>query len=232
MTESDPIGRLDGIYQAQTKYKDLSGQQYGKLSVEKLIGFIEYGGRSCSVWACHCECGNYIELPYDKLPVTDKKRQTMMRSGRRLYDCCESCRQKICPVCGKRFSHSHTSFVCPESRCQDVLRQERDAFWRDVHTYRRQTDAKYREEDNKKSRERYKRNAAEISAKRQQHYQSLSPADHERICERGRRYYREMKKDPDRYANWLAWHRKWRGQQYLKGLLADASALHSIFEQE
>lgn len=47
-----------------------------------------------------------------------------------------------------------------------------------------------------------------------------------------RRWYQRMKADPDRYANWLAWHRQWRTEQQLKTMLADAAALQRLIETE
>ena len=39
------------------KFMDLTGQQFGKLTVEELVGKDKYYDK---LWKCRCECGNTV----------------------------------------------------------------------------------------------------------------------------------------------------------------------------
>ena len=45
-------------------YKDLCGERFGKLLVEK---YLYTNKRRKAVWKCKCDCGNYIEVPSERL---------------------------------------------------------------------------------------------------------------------------------------------------------------------
>lgn len=110
------------------RIRDLTGNKYGLLIVRRCLHSALYGGRVQSKWLCECECGREIELFYDQLPTTAKRIESMMHSGRRLYDRCEECRQKICPICRSLFSYSHSSYICPSPKCQSILEHQRSQF--------------------------------------------------------------------------------------------------------
>ena len=51
-------------------YKDRTGQRFGDLIVEK---YLYTNHRRKAVWLCKCDCGNYIEVPCERL-VTGNTR--------------------------------------------------------------------------------------------------------------------------------------------------------------
>lgn len=51
-------------------YKDRIGQKYGRLIVMKYLYTNE---RRKAVWLCKCECGNYIEVPSERLATGNTK---------------------------------------------------------------------------------------------------------------------------------------------------------------
>lgn len=218
------------------KFKDLTGKRFGKLVVLELVGKKKYGGRIQTVWLCQCDCGNRLELEFDKLPTTPKRQKTMMQSGRRLYDCCEKCREKSCIICGNKFSYSHPSHICPSPDCQTTLQNERDNFWRAVYKFNYQTDEEFRQQERAKQREWYNKNKADIKERRRYREQCMTPEEKRLLFEQRRaankRKYRRMRADPERYQHWLQWHREWRTKQALKSMLADAEKLHQLFENE
>lgn len=211
---------------------DLTGAVIGQLTVLEYVASVAYGGRLQPQWRCRCNCGNELLLVSDQLPTTKAQRTKMNNGGRRLYDCCDECRQKSCLVCGNKFSYSHTSHVCSNPECQEQLRQERDAFWKSIFQYRLQTDADFHAAHLQKKRKRHQRNAASINESRRAHYQALPEAEKEKIRQRHRTYYQALKADPDRYQRWLESRRRWRTEQQLKTMLADAQKLQQLFESE
>lgn len=218
------------------KKHDLTGARFGHLSVIGDAGRKKYGSRMQTVWLCQCDCGEQIALEHDKLPTTPRQRETMMKSGRRLYDCCETCRQKTCVICGNKFSYSHPSHICPSKNCQEVLRLERDSFWHAVYIHRYKTDPEFRAAENKKRRTWWNNNKTEIKQRRADRIDAMSPDERAELqtqmrAER-RRWYQRLKSDPERYENWLAWHRQWRTKQQLKTMVADAAVLQSLIENE
>lgn len=46
----------------------------GRLTVLDLAEMTTYGGRRQGLWHCRCDCGEELDLPTDKLPVTGKSR--------------------------------------------------------------------------------------------------------------------------------------------------------------
>ena len=125
------------------KTKDLKGIVFGSLSVADQLPSDFYGGRYQTRWRCQCSCGESITLFYDQLPTTPLRMERMGHAGRRLYDCCERCRQKECEVCGKLFIYSKTSLACDE--CSKALYRQRDLDQRSQRTLRYQEDNEYRE---------------------------------------------------------------------------------------
>lgn len=135
--------------------KDLTGYVYGKLIVVELLAFERYGGRVQSKWRCRCECGNTIDLFYDQLPTTVLKQKKMIHAGRRLYDSCESCRQKTCTECGARFCYSRISSVCDS--CSESIGKERMLYYYAEKKLRFQTDDTIREKINTYNRDWYRK---------------------------------------------------------------------------
>lgn len=45
-------------------YKDLTGQKFGRLVVEK---YLYTNNRRKAVWKCKCDCGKYVEIPSERL---------------------------------------------------------------------------------------------------------------------------------------------------------------------
>lgn len=64
-------GHLRILHTVETISKDLTGQQFGRLTVLKKIEDKRYSNGSC-MWKCKCECGNIIELPTDSLTKKDR----------------------------------------------------------------------------------------------------------------------------------------------------------------
>lgn len=195
------------------RMRDLTGMRFGRLTVLDLAEMTTYGGRRQGLWHCRCDCGEELDLPTDKLPVTARQRERMMLSRRRLYDCCEKCRAKICPVCGKPFSHSHPSFICNRSECQAALRRERIRFWSALSALLYRTDPEYRAQ----YRENQKRYYA-LHPRRRPPISELSPAEQERIRAAAREAYQRMKADPLRWKHWLQLRRSYRQRQKMRGL--------------
>lgn len=214
------------------KCKDHAGKRYGKLEVIRLIGHSLYGGKRQSLWLCRCDCGNNIELHRDQLPTTEHQLKALMKSGRRLYAECETCRQKTCPVCGDKFSFSHLSYVCPKTSCKETLQEERDRYWKSVERYRLQNDPEYRDEHNAKKRAYYSKSYADKS-KWKTWFDQLSEQEKDSWRAKRREWHQEaMKSNPD-YREWRRlWIIEWRRKQALKALLADASVLQGILENE
>lgn len=128
--------------------KDLAGLKIGQLEIIRYEGQVKFAGRDQTSWLCLCDCGEEITLVYEKLPTSKLERATMDRGGGRLYDCCESCREKTCPVCGDRFIYSHKSHICTKTSCRDKLHTLRRAFWGGEHKHRMDTDKDYRDSIN------------------------------------------------------------------------------------
>lgn len=51
-------------------YKDLTGERFGKLVAESYL-YTNY--RRKAVWRCKCDCGNYIEVPSERLTTGNTK---------------------------------------------------------------------------------------------------------------------------------------------------------------
>ena len=49
------------------RFKDISGQRYGKLVAVKRVGTKTLSGRTYSVWHCKCDCGREIETTLSNL---------------------------------------------------------------------------------------------------------------------------------------------------------------------
>ncbi len=194
--------------------RDLTGYTVGQLRVIAFAKMVNYAGRSQTSWLCECHCGTQLVLAYDKIPVTARQRQTMMKSGRRLYTCCESCREKICPVCGTHYSYSHTSHICPNPDCKATITAERIRYHAITDGSRRRADVLVRDAVNSYQRGYYNKNAGAIKAKRKT--AQLTDEAKQRRAEQRKRWYEELKADPLRYAKWLEDARR-RKQDRRKG---------------
>lgn len=206
--------------------RDLTGRTYGKLTVLARVSTVEYGGRLQALWLCRCECGQEIELPADKLPVTELQQKTLMKSGRRLYDSCERCRSKTCPVCGEKFSFSHPSFICPSNACQTVLTRERMRYWQAVEAMLYRIDPQFRADVRQYQNAYY--------ADHRKKYIPISqcpPEEQTRRREASRTAYQRMRMDPERWAHWLELQRAYKRLQKIKGI-ASPDAFNAALESE
>lgn len=210
--------------------KNLLGERYGQLVVVARSGTTRYGGRQQSLWLCHCDCGQDLELAQEKLPHSPGAIRAANRAGRLPYTCCETCRQKTCPICGDRFSYSHTSYVCPSPDCQETLRAWRDAYWHGVASERYRTDLEYRARVREQCNAAYRRRADEILIRRRALFAAL-PADEqvrrlERRIEAQRIWYADLRADSKRYGKRVDGIRRHKAEMELAKMLADAQQLH------
>lgn len=214
--------------------KDLTGRVIGKLLIVEYLGDAEYGGRSQSFWQCKCKCGTVIELFYDQIPSTKLQLEKMAHSGRRLYDCCEQCREKKCPICANSFSYSHPSHICPKLECQEWLRYARNEYWHNQAKLLRATDseAQFKHEAYHKDYREKNKERDRLIRKRQQ--ENMTDEKRELLRSKAKKYYKEIKGDPDqtRYRKSLESKRKWRANMVLAGMIHDAQKLQEIIEKE
>ena len=212
----------------------LCGRRYGQLLVTADLGRTTYGGRKQTLWQCHCDCGQHLELPSAKLPYSQAAIKSAERAGRLIYTCCESCRMKTCPLCGDRFPYSHPSHLCPKTECQLAAQQERDSFWHARATERYRTDPAYRAEQRAYQSAYYAANASAIQQKRRDQFESLP--DDERAARLQRRsegaalYYQQIRRDPHRYGAHMARIRQRRAEREHERFLADANVLTDMQE--
>lgn len=61
--------------------EDLTGKQFGNLTVIENIGIREYNKKTSTYWKCVCECGNTIEIPHGYLKSGKKTHCGCMRKG-------------------------------------------------------------------------------------------------------------------------------------------------------
>lgn len=209
------------------RMRDLTGMRFGHLTVLDLVEMTTYGGRRQGLWHCRCDCGEELDLPTDKLPVTERQRESMMKSGRRLYDRCEKCRAKTCPVCGRAFSYSHPSFICDRPECQAALRRERIRFWSAISALLYRTDPEYRAQYRAYQNAYYAQHPRRLPP-----ISELPPAEQERVRAAAREAYQRMRADPERWKHWLELRRAYRQRQKLRGLAAPETVENIILEED
>lgn len=214
------------------KRKDYTGRRFGKLVALKQIEDAKYGGRAQPLWLCQCDCGETIRLVNDQLPTTPLTLKTMRKSGRRLYDRCEECRKKQCPVCGDRFSYSHTSHVCPKDSCKHTMELERARFHREKEAHILANNPELKHRKNEDSRRRYHQNREHTLARRADITQSLTPEERGIRRSENRRRYREMMADPNRKAAYDAWRQEYRSRIAREIMLSDAAEIVNILEDD
>lgn len=196
--------------------KDLTNERFGKLKIIKFLETIRYGGRNQPLWECRCDCGETIKLVNDQLPISKKQKETLMRSGRRLYDSCEKCRQKICPICGDRFSYSHTSKFCPKEDCQKQAEDIRMQYHRNKHKAAYAKDPTIREAQSKSGKKWYQNMKSD--PERYELHKLRSQENRQRI----------KREDPERYE---AMKEKWRLEQQELRVKARMNQLFNVSEE-
>lgn len=82
---------------------DLTGQRFGKLVVQKLIGKDKYSDK---IWECKCDCGNFTNV-----------KQSHLRSGH-TTSC--GCKRQMKSLVGKRFgslvvTDRTEDYICPDN---------------------------------------------------------------------------------------------------------------------
>lgn len=187
---------------------DLTGRRFGKLVAVESQGHAVYGGRKGLQWLCRCDCGESLTLHAAKLPYSKANIRAAEKAGRLIYTCCETCRQKICQVCGDRYSYSHPSHVCPKRSCQEELQREREAIWHRRAMARYREDPDFREQFRQYQARWYEKNSRRVAEQRRDRITRMTPEELERYeqrrYERGLAYYEAVKADPERYAERLA----------------------------
>lgn len=218
---------------------DLTGQQFGRLTVIERAGSLQYG-RMVPAWLCECGCGRREVLAQPQL----------LRKGWRE---CSLCRRPDCVVCGRKVPVSRPRSLTCSDTCAQIQRR---ANWRDdyrrrsadpefnqrrhqrllermaidaelaerVRAIRRAAGARWR--SNPENREairqyqaaRYAANRAEIQAQRRARLDRLTPEQLEHWRARMRTYqrlyaqrYREqLRTDPDQHRAYLDRMREYR----------------------
>lgn len=105
-------------------YKDITGLRIEQLEVIRYSGQVTFGGIKQTSWVCQCDCGELLSLPIEKIATTKTERARLGRGESRYYGCCESCREKICPVCGDGFPKKHASHICAKPSCIETLKRD------------------------------------------------------------------------------------------------------------
>lgn len=82
-----------------TKYKDITGQRFGKLTVIQRAGSAKNGS---ATWLCRCDCGKEVTASGSNLRTGDKKS---CGCGWR-----RSSEEKYCEYCGEAVSSNYRRF--------------------------------------------------------------------------------------------------------------------------
>lgn len=186
------------------KALDIVGRRFGQLVVVGSAGRVRYGGRVQGLWSCVCDCGERIDLPSAKLPYSEASIASARRAGRLIYTCCETCRQKTCPLCGTRFLYSHSSHICPSPICQQEAARWRDDYWHSVHADRYRSDSAYRARVREYHNAYYDARAEEVQARRRELREALSDSGRDILAEKKARQYKTIKSNPEKYAHRMA----------------------------
>lgn len=139
-----------------TKFIDLTGQTFGRLTCLRITGRTnQYGG--CAVWACRCTCGAEIEVPQVKLV--------------RGYDACDACRAagNPCCICGGPcpIGVGARKICSPACRTEYARRKAHESYVRNKERVLERTAARnkrLRAEGNPKVRELDRRKYAKTKA--------------------------------------------------------------------
>lgn len=211
------------------RFMDLTGQRYGALTVEAVIGRRTYGGRMRPLWRCKCDCGETIELISDHLPHAPGPINAAARSGRRLYTECETCRQKSCAICGARYSYSHPSHICPSPACQLAAQRERDAYWHAVAAIQQRNDPQAADRRRQHTRAWYERNREAVAERRAARL-AADPALREARRSANAEWYAALRADAERYARRMQGIYAWRARRALADLTHTGAALAERLE--
>lgn len=179
-TEKQKIRRLKKV-EAKPKnkfhpnQKNLKGRKYGALTVLSDYSKIRYNSRSQILWECLCDCGEKIKLPTDKLPHNTLAKKNSLPK----YTCCETCRQKTCPLCFTKYDYRNSSKNCLSNACQEEMRKIYDQSSITKRKLRYGTDIEYRKKINEWNKSKYGLNADAILANRSLKFQNLSLVEKE-----------------------------------------------------
>lgn len=117
-------------------FKDITGQQFGKLTVMyRVDDFIDADGKHTAMWHCKCECGNEKDILGSSLRYgatrscgcIQRKKASQLDENIRIRNNDGSITYKRCPVCGEfknitEFHHNQCAADGYTSTCKDCAR--------------------------------------------------------------------------------------------------------------